>query len=287
MEVSNSMSSETNSPSNSPPETKVVLSLHHVILPKETFEETPSERDGVPLGVELDLRLVGCELIQSAAILLKLPQTAAATAQVLFHRFYYAKSFLQFDCKFMAMAAITLAAKIEETSRRIRDVINVFTHMDQIRQNLPIKPLKLDEHYIILKQKLIKMERMLLKVLGFCVYVKHPHKIIVMYLQYLECVGNRKLVQTSWNYMNDSLRTDLYTRFPPEIIACACIHLSARDLLVPLPDNPAWYYMYDATDEHINDICLTLLRLYVHRPKPLETLEEAIEKLREDEGKEK
>lgn len=34
------------------------------------------------------------------------------------------------------------------------------------------------------------------------------------------------------NYMNDSLRTDVFVRFPPESIACACIYLAARTLEV-------------------------------------------------------
>lgn len=34
------------------------------------------------------------------------------------------------------------------------------------------------------------------------------------------------------NYMNDSLRTDVFVRFQPESIACACIYLAARTLEV-------------------------------------------------------
>jgi hypothetical protein len=34
------------------------------------------------------------------------------------------------------------------------------------------------------------------------------------------------------NYINDSLRTDVFLRFPPETIACACIDLAARNLQV-------------------------------------------------------
>jgi hypothetical protein len=47
------------------------------------------------LALFQDLRYLGCELIQSGAILLKLPQVAAATAQILFQRFYYQKSFVK------------------------------------------------------------------------------------------------------------------------------------------------------------------------------------------------
>ena len=34
------------------------------------------------------------------------------------------------------------------------------------------------------------------------------------------------------NYMNDSLKTNVFGRFPPETIACACIYLTARQLEV-------------------------------------------------------
>lgn len=34
------------------------------------------------------------------------------------------------------------------------------------------------------------------------------------------------------NYMNDSLRTNVFVRFQPETIACACIYLAARALQV-------------------------------------------------------
>jgi hypothetical protein len=32
--------------------------------------------------------------------------------------------------------------------------------------------------------------------------------------------------------MNDSLRTDIFLRFSPETISCACIDLAARNLQV-------------------------------------------------------
>ena len=34
------------------------------------------------------------------------------------------------------------------------------------------------------------------------------------------------------NYMNDSLRTDVFLRYSAETVACACIYLSARALQV-------------------------------------------------------
>lgn len=34
------------------------------------------------------------------------------------------------------------------------------------------------------------------------------------------------------NYMNDSFRTNVFVRYYPETIACACIYLAARQLQV-------------------------------------------------------
>lgn len=58
---------------------------------------------------------------------------AMATGQVLFHRFYYAKSMVRYDLETTAMACVALASKIEETPMRIRDVINVFNHIKQVK----------------------------------------------------------------------------------------------------------------------------------------------------------
>lgn len=52
----------------------VVLTLKNCLLPEEKLATTPSHLDGLDYGTETDLRILGCELIQTAGILLKLPQ---------------------------------------------------------------------------------------------------------------------------------------------------------------------------------------------------------------------
>lgn len=91
--------------------------------------------------------MLGCELIQSGAILLKLPQTAAATGQILFQRYYYQKSFVRYNMlvsrvltppllyllfQHTVMACLLLASRIEEAPRRPRDVINVVNRLKQL-----------------------------------------------------------------------------------------------------------------------------------------------------------
>lgn len=261
---------------------KIILTLENCLLSDNKLQETPSQHDGLNKEIETDLRILGCELIQIAGILLKLPQVAMATGQVLFQRFYYSKSYLRHNMETTAMSCIYLASKIEEAPRRIRDVINVFHHIKQMRGQKPIHPMILDSSYIALKNQVIKAERRVLKELGFCVHVKHPHKLIVMYLQVLGYEQNQRLMQMAWNFMNDSLRTDVFVRYNPESIACACIYLTARKINLPLPNHPTWYGVFNVSEEDILDISYKIMDLY-RRPKPnAEALDQSIEKLKKN-----
>ncbi|XP_043659558.1 cyclin-L1 [Drosophila teissieri] len=259
---------------------RIVLTLENSLIPEGKIDVTPSSQDGLDHETEKDLRILGCELIQTAGILLRLPQVAMATGQVLFQRFFYSKSFVRHNMETVAMSCVCLASKIEEAPRRIRDVINVFHHIKQVRAQKEISPMVLDPYYTNLKMQVIKAERRVLKELGFCVHVKHPHKLIVMYLQVLQYEKHEKLMQLSWNFMNDSLRTDVFMRYTPEAIACACIYLSARKLNIPLPNSPPWFGIFRVPMADITDICYRVMELYTRSKPVVEKLEAAVDELK-------
>ena len=160
-----------------------------VLLPDEILRESPSAKDGVAAEVELAHRAWGAELVQEAAILLRLPQVVACTAQNLFHRFLYRKSLRRFDAFAVAMGALFLAAKIEERPKRLRDVLLVFYHAHRKRKGLPHKVLEVGGvRYQTWQDALVKTERHLLKELGFMFYsiCDHPHKFILYYVRTLD-----------------------------------------------------------------------------------------------------
>jgi len=259
---------------------QVQLTISNSVLPLDKLSPTPSAKDGMSQATEDSLRNLGCNLIQTAGKLLRLPQVAMATGCVLFQRFFYCKSFVNYSMEVVAMGCVCLASKIEEDPRKVRDVINVFRHIKQVRQGKPIKPMILDQEYIKLKEKVTKEEKRVLKELGFCVHVKHPHKLVVMYMQMLGFDTDKRFVQMSWNFMNDSLRTDCFVRYQPETIACACIYLSARKLCIPLPKSPAWYSVLGVEQDDIRDCCYRMICLY-QRSKPVqEDLEKIVENLK-------
>uniref|UniRef100_A0A915DVS2 Cyclin-like domain-containing protein n=1 Tax=Ditylenchus dipsaci TaxID=166011 RepID=A0A915DVS2_9BILA len=207
----------------------------------QKLENPPSLADGLNKEVEKELRYLGCELIQQGAILLKLPQTAAATGQILFQRFYYQRSFVRYNFEHVVMGCLLLASKIEEEPRRCRDVLNAYYRLKQIHNNrdygTPDKKfhhMVLDQNYLNMKLLVIKAERRILNVLGFVVHVDHPHKLIYVYLHSLFLLDNKEMLQKAWSYMNDGLRTDLFLRHHPETIACACIHLAAKTIDLPV-----------------------------------------------------
>uniref|UniRef100_A0A673N4U7 Cyclin-like domain-containing protein n=1 Tax=Sinocyclocheilus rhinocerous TaxID=307959 RepID=A0A673N4U7_9TELE len=258
----------------------VALTLDTCLLPHESAHCSPSRVHGLSARTEERLRNRMCEMIQSAGILLRLPQVAMATAQILFHRFFYCKSFVRHCAETVAMACLQLASKIEEEPRRVRDVLNVFQHLKDAAGDRRRGPMLLDDGYVSRKSDVIKAERRVLKELGFCVHVKHPHKVIVMYLQVLECEKNTRLLQMAWNYMNDSLRTDVFLRFRAETIACACIFLSARVLQIPLPDQPPWFLLFGVSEQDLIEISCCILRLYTLQCESLAALLQQVEEMR-------
>lgn len=80
--------------------------------------------------------------------------------------------------------------------------------------------------------------------------------------------------------MNDSFRTNAFVRFRPETIACACIYLAARNLQIPLPNNPPWYSLFGATEAAIHIICRSILKLYTRRKPNVEELDKSVNDLK-------
>ncbi|WVR07480.1 hypothetical protein IAU60_004522 [Kwoniella sp. DSM 27419] len=98
----------------------------HPLATPEQIVQTPSARDGLPGGTEADLRVAGCMLIQEAGVMMSLPQSTLATAQVLFHRFYYVSSFRSFSVYDISISCLFLSTKLCETPVRLRDLINTY-----------------------------------------------------------------------------------------------------------------------------------------------------------------
>ncbi|CAG8441932.1 6491_t:CDS:2 [Ambispora leptoticha] len=226
------------------------LSLQNAILTFEQLEATPSRKDGIPEELEDALRQLGCEFIQSAgkpgskffgaSSKMERPQVAMATAQP-----YY--SFQE-----IGMGALFLASKVQESSCKIRDLINVYHYLIIRYQNMPYKPLEyFGQTFYDMKDSIVIAEMQILKRLGFNVHVQLPYGLMVNYLQVLELTEHKEIPQKAWGYLNDALRTNIYVCYQPPTIACAVIWLAARIYQVKLPTEPPWWSLFEAKLEDI------------------------------------
>lgn len=98
----------------------------------------------------------------------------------------------------MACACLWLATKLEESPRKLRDVLNVFLRMECRHEGLPLEVMDYgSRRYDHLKLDIIRNERFLLREFGFIVHVEHPHKLV---LNYLQMMGKHDMMQVRFPY---------------------------------------------------------------------------------------
>eukprot|EP00592_Proboscia_alata_P007095 CAMPEP_0194356796 /NCGR_PEP_ID=MMETSP0174-20130528/4366_1 /TAXON_ID=216777 /ORGANISM="Proboscia alata, Strain PI-D3" /LENGTH=341 /DNA_ID=CAMNT_0039126531 /DNA_START=12 /DNA_END=1037 /DNA_ORIENTATION=- len=183
-----------------------------------------------------------CRFIEEAGRILQLPRVATATGMVLFHRFFSKHSFDEHDRFEVAVACILLAAKTEESPKKLSHVI-LKCHQLKTRATDPGKGM-LDpkgEEYLKLKERILLLERIILHTIGFELSIDHPYKFLVDQIKSL--TGKRKvkyvdskkdqskmvneLLQMSMNFANDSMHSNLCLQFSAKFIAHACVFMSA------------------------------------------------------------
>ncbi len=240
----------------------------------ELCTESPSRKHAISSDEERSMRVYGSELIQHAAIQLKLSTSTCATAQILFHRFYFRQSMRKYSVERMSPACLYLAAKVEEQPQPISNVLEVFHYMTCARLKKPHVALcEMPDAFVGEKRMdLTKMESLLLTQLGFIIHTELPYKFLCAYLGFLGLSTNHELAQRAWNYSNDVFRSDACVRYDAPTLACACIHLAAADMSVLLPCDPSWWFVFNVSDVDIACVTMILQQL-LDMPVALNVLE--------------
>ncbi|KIJ60646.1 hypothetical protein HYDPIDRAFT_177349 [Hydnomerulius pinastri MD-312] len=244
-------------------------------------ELTPSREDGIPHELEEDLRAFGCKLIHQAGILLRQKQVAVATAQILYHRFWYATSMKQFGIGDVGMGALYLASKLEECPLRMRDLINVYDLLLQrtahdlasstsvkAKEKFKYAPMSyFGNTFYDLKDALVVAEMQILKRLGFNVHVILPYGTLINYLRVLGLTSHKDACARAWGFLNDALQTPVYALYAVPTIVSAAILLATRHLGISLPSTPpnCWWDLFDAPWDDVWGVCGYIMRLYRDR----------------------
>ena len=128
-------------------------------------------------------RLQCAELVQFIGSRLRLPQIAINTAILYMHRFYQFHSMKRFHRETMAPVFVFLAAKVEETPRRLDDVVRqTYRLLNVDGPELEVE----SEKYCEQVQDLTTHENVLLQTLAFDLSVTHPHTHVIQCCQALQ-----------------------------------------------------------------------------------------------------
>ena len=246
------------------------LSLINPILTeielRSTISATGKDSNCGPINQdeEIQLRILGTKLIKVAGLLLRIPQVTVSTAQVLFQRFYYQRSFKIFSILDIGMACTFIACKVEESCRRLRDIVNVFDLLYRKYRNLDTDPLPyICDEYFDYKESLIEAEMIVLTELGFNVHVQHAHGLLMNYFKALDLNEDLEFCQKALNYLNDMFMTDAFLRYQPNVIACACIYMASWNTKSYLTDsNVPWWDIFDVSMKQMEILAGNLIFTY-------------------------
>ncbi|KAL6064725.1 Cyclin-K, variant 2 [Balamuthia mandrillaris] len=183
---------------------------------------------------------------------------------VYFHRFFSRRSVHNYDPFLMGTTCLFLAGKVEETPKKLRDVLLTAYLMHHKKE---LHDPQHSEELWELQDQLLLYERVLLQTLAFDLTVEHPYKCLLSYVKSIQ--GDRSLARSSWYFVNDSMRTTLCLQYSSHAIAAAAIYLASKVLHYKLPEaagNKPWWEALDARLEDLEEISNQILELYGNVP---------------------
>jgi len=196
---------------------------------------------------------------------LRMPQLTIATAIVFYHRFFAHKSYEAYDEYNVATTCLFLGSKVEETPKKLKDVI---IESAKIKEPAKPPPDADSRDFHVEKERILICERVLLQTLAFDLSVEHAYRPLLAYVKSIK--GTRDLAQVAWNFINDSLRTTICLQYAPRCVSAACVFLAAKYLsekqkkayALPPYNGGKWYEAFQVTEEVLKDVSDQIMELY-------------------------
>lgn len=166
-------------------------------------------------------------------------------------------------------SCLYLASKIEESSRKVRDVVNVCYKC--LHTTKPA--LNVGKTFWKLRDSLVTCEFVILRALGFHVSVDHPHNYLLHYLKMLsdwmppDVWKSVPLTSLCWTLLNDSSHTDLCLHYSGEQVAVALLYMTMQSFYLEIPSQSTnkkwWKVLCSSCDmKTIEEICTAMMDLY-------------------------
>lgn len=237
-------------------------------------------------------------LTQSAGVLLQLPQSVTAQANVILARYWLAESrplmsnefsvsaycgcrFVEWSnsnilLKDVSAACIYIVAKLGSRPRSPRDISNVYACLlssssSFTRDKGAIPPVNdpssyylSDSDYFNFHSRVLALEARILYTLAFDTHVALPHALAITYLQTLEFCNQPKeaISRRAVEYLNTALLSPqmLYLTHQPNMLAVAAVYNAARDVGARMPECE-WWEVFDVEREELGFLVVAMRSL--------------------------
>lgn len=230
---------------------------------------TPSIQDGMTQAEEKDMRAKGVNFIVQVGILLKLPQLTLSTAAIFFQRFLMRASLKSARDGIpklhhfqSAATALFLATKVEESCRKMKEIVLACCRVAQKNPNLVIDEQSKD--FWRWRDCILYNEDVLLETLCFDLTVESPHRQLFDMLKGYGMEHNKRLRNAAWAFVTDSVNTQLCLLCNSRTIAVAAFYNACKYSEVQLPDDAKGRPWWEAMHVRLADVRRTVEYMSVH-----------------------
>ncbi|KAH6632588.1 cyclin-like protein [Chaetomium tenue] len=252
--------------------------MAHMANPLATPDQLFQRRSYGSLPIELQDTIFFATqcLTQAAGLLLQLPQSVTAQANVLLARYWLVESMMSHEFSDTSAAILYLTAKLSPHPRSPRDICNVYSYLvtrpTTALFHSPTAPpppphdpaspsppyYRSESAYQAFHTRLLTLEARALHALAFDTHVALPHALAVTYLQALDFLGRgakdgpNGLGARAVAYLNTALLSPqmLYLTSQPNALAVAAVYNAARDVGAKMPECE-WWEVFDVEREEL------------------------------------
>ncbi|KAJ4425144.1 hypothetical protein N0V82_000199 [Gnomoniopsis sp. IMI 355080] len=217
-------------------------------------------------------------LTQAAGVLLQLPESVTAQANVVLARYWLAESrpLMANEFSDVSAACMFLIAKLGPRPRTPRDICNVYAYLLSSSSsfmhdkgatpptNDPASYYLSESEYFDFHNRVLALEARILYSLSFDTHVALPHPLAVTYLQALEFCNCPKegISKRVVEYLNTALLSPqlLYLTHQPNMLAVAAIYNAAKDIGAKMPECE-WWEVFDVEREELGFLVVAMRSL--------------------------
>ena len=166
----------------------------------------------------------------------------------------------------LGATALFLATKVEESCRKMKDIVVACCRVAQKNPNLIVDEQSKD--FWKCRDTILQNEDVLLELLCFDLTIDPPHKQLYDMLKYYNVHHNKQLRNAAWAFVTDSIQTQLCLLCSGRTIAAAALYCAARHSNIAFPDTrglPWWEAQHVGLKDMLK-ACNYMAQNYEHLP---------------------